>query len=180
MSQPTATADLPQELTERLRGGDATAMDELHKRYGAGLLAFLRPRCLGKVDACDMSQDIWLRVWQRREQFLGGNFRAWIYAIARNALADQYRHLGRRPETTVLPTDADFVARIEETSDGRLQALRDCLQSVGGDFVNVLRQRLEGVPVETIAQQLGITVSTVYTRTDRGKKALRDCIEQKS
>ena len=55
------------------------------------------------------------------------------------------------------------MAAAMEHDDDSLHALRDCLQVVGGDFVAVLRQRLAGVSDQSIAEQMQISVSTVYT-----------------
>ena len=177
MSELTDTHDLPQEWAKRFRDGDREAFRQLHAQYAAGLLAFLRARCGGALDPDELGQDVWLRVWHARQQFQDGNFRAWLFQIARHRLTDEYRrHGGRRASQLAEEFD---VAAATEHDDGSLHALRDCLQAVGGDFVAVLRQRLEGVPDQSIAEQMQISVSTVYTRADRGKKALRDCIESK-
>ena len=65
------------------------------------------------------------------------------------------------------------------TGHRRLNREAGRMETVGGDFVEVLRRRLNGVSNQEIAEQMGISVNTVYTRADRGKKALKDCIERK-
>lgn len=177
MSELTATTVLPQELAKRFREGDREAFRQLHAHHAAGLMTFLRARCAGAIDADELGQEVWLRVWRARHQFQQGNFRAWLFQIARHRLTDEYRkHSGKTPHQ--LAEEFDVMASLDEDHDS-LNALRECLQSVGGEFVEVLRCRLQGCSDQVIAERMNISIGTVYTRADRGKKALRECIEAK-
>src|SRR5262245_24161416 len=72
------------------------ACEELYVRHARRLLAFLSARVHGS-DLEDIHQGIWERVWERLpDGFHGGNFRAWLFQIARNYLIDHSRK--RRPQ----------------------------------------------------------------------------------
>jgi DNA-directed RNA polymerase specialized sigma24 family protein len=61
-----------------------------------------------------------------------------------------------------------------------LKALRDCLKAVGGDFADaVQRNKVDGESPEDIANDLGVDVGTIYSRINRGKKRLLECLEKK-
>jgi DNA-directed RNA polymerase specialized sigma24 family protein len=78
-----------------------------------------------------------------------------------------------------LPEQFDAAAVVAESREVELAALRDCLQHVGGDFVEALNAQLAGDTTEQIATRLAISSSTVYTRVNRAKNQLRDCMKAK-
>lgn len=160
---------------ERFRAGDQEAFRELYRLYAPGLLAFLASRCRSRSDAADVAQDVWLKAWKARSRFDGRHFRGWLFQITRRWLIDVHR---KRRET-ISPENWDPEdQRPSETAES-ITALQDCLKSVGGEYVAVIRAQLEGADVAQIATRLGIEESTVYTRVNRGKKQLRDCVERK-
>src|SRR5689334_18006064 len=67
------------------------ACEQLYARHARGLLAFLAAR-VRREDVEDAHQRVWQRAWDAApRQFQGGNFRAWLYCIARNDLIDASR-----------------------------------------------------------------------------------------
>ena len=167
------------QIIDRFRAGDQTAFDELHDRLGPQIFAYVRTRCGCAADAADVSQEVWLKAWRGRERFEKGNFRAWLYAIAKRHLIDEYRKDKRKPTLQALPGDIDFVASEDNTDAAMLKAMKDCIEETHGNFVQVLRMRLDGISTEQIAHDMEIPVGTVYTRASRGKERLRDCIQGK-
>ncbi len=67
-------------LTERLRRGDATAFDEVYRRYTPGLFAFLA-RLVGRAAiAEELLQETWMRLaTHARALARDTNLRAWLY-----------------------------------------------------------------------------------------------------
>ncbi|MCA9082035.1 MAG: RNA polymerase sigma factor [Planctomycetaceae bacterium] len=172
------TTDPLAELAGRFRQGDRAAFQELHRQINPGLEAFLAARAKGRVEASDLAQEVWLKAWNAREKWTEGHFRGWIFQIARNRLLDEYRRQGSRPASQ-MPEEMEIVQRIVDDQSERIDALRGCLEHVGGSFVQVLKLQLEGSSTEEIASLLNISPATVYTKASRGRDELRDCVERK-
>ena len=59
-------------------------------QYEAELRGWLRHRLGSPVDAEDVLQDVFLKAMRQGERFCAiTNARAWLYEVARNALADR-------------------------------------------------------------------------------------------
>lgn len=169
-------------LWQQIVAGDVPGFERWHERYAPRLLLFLRNRCRPPVDPEDLAQLVWLRVWERRTQWNPelGQFANWLFRVASNELNSQLRRRQSRPEQA-FSEGADPVAREHTGDDPRLAAFRECLAELGGKFVEILKLRLaENLEDTQIAEQLGITVATVYTRASRGRDEVRQCVERKS
>lgn len=169
------------ELRRRILNGETAAFEALHVRYNRRLELFLKNRCRPPIDPDDLRQDVWQRVFERRAQWnpTEGNFISWLLTIARNMLMNTLRQRQRRPEQR-LAEDADPVAPTSEEDNPQLQALRQCLDQLGGPFVQILKLRLnDGFSDAELAELLGITVGTVYSRASRGRDEVRQCVERK-
>ena len=97
--------------------------------------------------------------------------------IARRVVIDARRKIGSRKETDLANNDVPAGQPDEDQSE-KLAALRECLQSVEGDFVAVLRMRLQKHSDEAIAELLKIKVATVYSRASRGMELVRECVKK--
>jgi RNA polymerase sigma-70 factor (ECF subfamily) len=91
-------------LVERYRGGDNAAFDELVHRHGPVLFAFLLSRLRDRVTAEDLLQEVFLHALKGLPRYRHrGRFRAWLFRIAHNAVADHGRRAGR---AKLLPLDS--------------------------------------------------------------------------
>lgn len=175
MSSTASIADSLLDWGSRFAQGDRDAFALLHRKYASLVLAYLIPRCRGILSADDVAQGAWLRAWQSRESFDGDNFQAWFFKIVHNVLVSEYR----RKSPGQLSQEMNVMEMMEEDHLDELVALRDCMKSIDGDFVTVLRAQLSGCPTGEIAAQFKIAEKTVYTRVSRAKEQLRICIEKK-
>jgi RNA polymerase sigma-70 factor, ECF subfamily len=90
---PRTPAELADEgLMERIRAGDATALDALLKRYWDVVVAYARQILGDPAAAADTAQQAFIKLWQRREQWTPtGSVAAYIFRIARNAALNERR-----------------------------------------------------------------------------------------
>lgn len=148
-----------------------------YQSFAGQVLAFLKARSPRGIDASDMAQETWLRAWRAWNRFEGEHRRAWLLTIARNCLTDAIRRLSR---SGVSSLEMDVIAPEPADVSDEVLAMRDCLKSTDSDFAAVLRARIyEGRSVEDIARDLGIAPATVYTRVNRGKAQIADCVKNR-
>lgn len=160
----------------RFQAGDKGAFDEFYSLYALELRAFFAARCQNRDAMADLCQSIWLKLWENRHSFEHGSFRAWMYRIANNHLIDYWRK--KKPSLT--DESFDFVSPEFDEEDPRLDALRECLESLAGSFMEVVRGRTQGLSTEELSVKHNIPTATVNTRYFKGKQLLRDCVERKT
>ena len=146
-------------------------------QHEAELRGWLRHR-LGKVpDAEDMLQDVFIEAMRQGERFCAiGDARAWLFQVARNALADRLR-LTRN--TVELPEDLS--AKTEESA--AVDSLAMCLPRVLSELGPADREAitlcdLERLPQEEYAHRKGLSLAGAKSRVQRARKRLRERLTQ--
>jgi RNA polymerase sigma-70 factor (ECF subfamily) len=88
-------ADPDEELVARSRAGDLEAFAALVDRH-RDVVFRVAARIVGAEDAAEVSQDAFLRAFNRLDRFRGeGPFRAWLLQIAYNAALRAPARAGR-------------------------------------------------------------------------------------
>jgi RNA polymerase sigma-70 factor (ECF subfamily) len=160
---------------------DQSALAALYDRYSTRVFA-LAIRLLGdRLAAEEVTQDVFLRLWQHADSFQpgGASFLAWLLAITRNRSIDELRSrraVARRHEAPALlnavAADADPQSRAED----RLLA-EDVRQALSG-LPPAQRQAVElaifaGLSHSEIAAALGAPLGTVKSWLRQGLQRLR-------
>ena len=136
------------------------------------LRAWLRARLGNAHDAEDMTQDLFLKALRQDRKFCElDNARAWLYEVARNALADRLRV---KREQVELPED--LVAESHEIP--AVESLAACLPRALAELAEddreaLTRCDLEGMTQEAYARLKGIGVSAAKSRVRRARRRLR-------
>lgn len=151
--------------------------EELHHRHGNLLHAFLASRT--KPNDCDdLYQLIWLKVWDKLpEQFRDGNFRAWLYTIARRTIIDHHR-LARDHNT--IPTNAEVSVEPDNVllQQERASILANCLQQLERKEREILQALFSGQTYAQITQTWSVSHSVAYKMVHRAKGKLKICVER--
>lgn len=178
-------------LVVRAQGGDLTAFNSLVLRFQDATYG-LTLRMLGDpASAEDVTQDAFIRAWQRLDTFRGGSFRSWLFTIAANRARDELRRRGRRPTSSldearddpdradIDPADAgpsahDLVeqAELRRALEAALRALPDDWREV------VVLADVQGLDYVEVAAVTGVPVGTVKSRLSRARSRLRDVIRE--
>jgi RNA polymerase sigma-70 factor (ECF subfamily) len=96
---------------------DADAFEQLYALFFRRVYGYVASRVGSPHDAEDVTAEIFLRVIKNLDQLRHqrqGSFAAWLFAIARHAVADHYRRNGRSedvvPLAAIEPLSADLQA----------------------------------------------------------------------
>jgi RNA polymerase sigma factor (sigma-70 family) len=97
--QPAINNLTDEELFQRAALGDWRAFGILYERYLDSIYPYMFYRVANELDAEDLAEIVFLKIWERIPQLRGEasvrNFRAWLYRISHNLVVDYYRT--RRP-----------------------------------------------------------------------------------
>lgn len=159
--------------------------DTIWREFHEGLLRFIGRRVRSRETAEDILQDVMLRIHRNadgveRADAVG----AWVHAIARNAIADHYRSASVRRELAA-GSEIDLEAAVEpqaEAADARGE-LAACIAPLLKRLPETYREALtlteiEGLTQAEAAERLGLSLSGMKSRVQRGRKQLRQVLVQ--
>ena len=173
-------------LVKAARQGELAAFEELVFRHRDQIYARAFSMTRHEQDAVDLSQDAWIKGWQRLGQFQGGSsFTTWMTRIVINLCLDHLRKQKRHrtdsieeldeesggverqmPVVTVNPTASLERAELRKKIDGALGQL-----SVEHRTVLVLHE-FEDLEYKTIAKTIGCSIGTVMSRLFYARRKL--------
>jgi RNA polymerase sigma-70 factor (ECF subfamily) len=166
------------ELVARFRAGDESAIRDLYRDYGRVVFAIAR-RALGDRSLAEEAvQQTFLQAWRGAASFdPNRDLAPWIYTIARRVCIDLYRRESRRqaePLENVAEREPAMISQpggIEESWQ-RWQ-VHTAIDQLPPDERDVVRlQHLQGFTHQEIAQQIGVPLGTVKSRSHRAHRRL--------
>ena len=155
----------------------------IYDTYAGRVFGYLRAQ--GAREPEDLTSEVFLRVFDRLEQFSGDEvqFRSWLFTIAHRILIDDARRRQRRPQTIALLPQADTFAA------GDVE--REAIANVGTEWADALVASLPpdqravvalrvtaDLPLEQVAQILDKRVGAVKALQHRALAALRRRCEE--
>ncbi len=172
------------DLLARARSGDLPAFDAFVRRSSPRVFGWMC-RAVGPEAAEDLTQEIFLKAFRGLAGFRGdAPARAWLAAIAHNAVKNRYRFLGRfrrffsdaAPGAATPPDPADPAPGPEEAAVAAewRAFIAEALRRLPEEFrMPIVLRDLEGWNYDEIAVSLGVPVGTVKSRIARGRGQLR-------
>jgi len=132
-----------------------------------------------KEDAEDVTQEVFIKLWQHWQKVDHGKLGAWLMRVARNAVIDHVRK--QRPAQANLDHYADVddqAGRSDEASEIDRQIFKDQLQlaikSLDDPFRSIVVMRdVQGLIYADIQASLSISESQVKVYLHRGRRKLR-------
>lgn len=160
--------------------GDIDAFERLY-RANVGRVRAVCLRMCGRADEADeMTQEAFVRAWERLSTFRGGAaFSTWLHRLAVNVVLSSWRARSRRPETLVPAEDLDEPA---PPSDGptrtgdRLDLERAIRALPRGARTVFLLHDVEGWKHREIAERIGTTVGTSKAQLHRARRLLQETL----
>ncbi len=169
LSQTLVTSDVA--LAVR---GDAQAFRRLYEE-NVGRVHALARRMVGFEHAHELTQDVFVRAWQKLHTFRGdARFSTWLHRLAVNLILS--RRAAFATERARFLGDAEVLDRIESRPAGREHAI-DFEGAIGrlpaGARMIFVLHDVEGYRHEEIAALLGVTTGTTKAQLHRARLLLR-------
>ena len=150
--------------------------------FAPPLRAFLARRVPAGIEPDDLLQDVFVRVVKHLGSLRSADRpEAWLFQIARNALRDSLRARQRKdgrtdPLEVDLPADTDTAAVRDSEEE-----LAPCLTPMIGRLAELYRTAIEltsiqGLTQAEAAKQVGISLSGMKSRVQRGREQLRQML----
>ncbi len=185
-AQAAADVDAtPAALLEQLRRGDASAFDEVYRRYTPGLFAFLARLSGRAAIAEELLQETWLRLATHARTLAGDtNLRAWLFTVARNLHRSQRRRVrldldllrfwkwaSRGQSAPPSPLEVAVVSEAERRLEAALAALPVAQRET------LLLVAVEGFSPTQAAEILGLRPEAARQRLRRARAAIAAALE---
>jgi len=155
-------------------GGDSSAFERLYRTHVARIHSLAR-RMLGPSEADEVTQDIFVRAWQKLGQFRGeAAFGTWLHRLAVNVAIERRRSFAvQRARMTDDETAIDFVATAPARSDLRVDFEHAIDQLPPGAREIFVLHDVEGHKHREIAALLDITSGTSKRQLHRARMLMR-------
>jgi RNA polymerase sigma-70 factor (ECF subfamily) len=178
-------APTDESLISRFQNGDVYAFEEIVHRYKDPLINFVYNFVGNRVDAEDIVQETFLRVFKNKHLYRNiAKFSTWIYTIASNLAKTELRRRRRRRLLSIsrmgfddkdyeLPDKFLTPDRIVD-SEMKQDTIREEIEALPVKFREVIVLRdIQEFSYEEISDILKIPVGTVKSRVNRGRLRLQ-------
>jgi RNA polymerase sigma-70 factor (ECF subfamily) len=165
-------------LVRAAQGGDMAAFEELVARHRDKLYARAYSMMRNEEEAIDLSQEAWVKGWQRLRQFQGeSSFATWMTRIVINLCLDQLRKQKRQRAESIEEMDDESggverqmpVITVNPTAGLERVELRERIDRALGQLSYEHRTALvlhefEELEYKEIAKVMGCSIGTVMSR----------------
>jgi len=166
-------------LIEAFQAGDEFAFVSLYNRYKNAVFAFCVKMLLDRVQAQDVMQETFLRVYENRDRLSNtASFKSWLFTIARNQCLNQLRRTKRQVQ---LDEEKEVNNRMPETpvseleKNERIELVTRYLSQLKPDYREVIILReYQNLSYEEIAAVTRSTLSAVKSRLFKARRRLAD------
>lgn len=169
-------------LFEKIRSGDTRAFEYVFRKYAARLEAFARKYTVDEREAEDMVQNVFLKLWERREWLETISLSSFLFMLTKNSCLNYLKHRQiaesieqRLPQTEsveqlyVIDLVSDPVALLQqkELSESIDRIMDELPPKCKEAFI---LSRLNGLKNREIASQMHITEKVVEKHISRALK----------
>lgn len=163
------------ELVKSAQNGNSEAFGFLYDAYISQIYNFIYYKTLQKEIAEDIAAEVFLKAWQKINQFKEGSFIAWLYTIARNKVIDYYRRYHDCKDINDcwdLKDSSDLISEVDLILD--IDKLKKYLRLLKNEDRELLIMRFwQELSFAEIAERLGKTEGAVKMSCSRALDRLR-------
>jgi RNA polymerase sigma-70 factor (family 1) len=172
-----------QELLQQIANGDTTAFEKLFLKYKDPVYSFAFHFTRNESAAEEIVQEIFLRIWLRREALPGiERPEAWIYTLTRNLSFDFLRKTATEEafKNGWSQQTPHFTTTQEEIELRQYKSfIHEAVQQLPPQQKQVYQLAKEkGLKYEEVAEQLGLSPNTVKSHLGTAMKSIRRYLEQ--
>ncbi len=159
--------------------GDSRAFERLYRQHSARIHSLVRRMVGGDGDVDELTQDVFVRAWQRLETFRGESaFGTWLHRLAVNLVLNWQKTAARGRRLFDGDASLDLAPSRRRSPEDRMDieaALT--LLPPGARQVFVLHD-VEGFRHDDIARMLGVQPGTSKAQLHRARMLLRGHLER--
>ena len=173
-------------LVRMAQKGDTGAFEELVARHRDRIYARAFSMMRNEEEALDLSQEAWVKGWQRLKQFQGeSSFSTWMTRIVINLCLDELRRQKRRRSESIEELDEDSggverqmpavtINPTERLERGELrQRIDKAMAQLSHEHRTVLvLHEFEEMEYKEIAKTMGCSIGTVMSRLFYARRKL--------
>lgn len=188
-----------EQLIDRLKDGNTSAIDELYRRYAKKLFIFFK-NIIHAPNPEDLVHDVFMRAIEKAYRFnpKKASFKTWLFRIARNHCIDLVRHQKKikflsldqktahddpEPELNMQDTLMDESQDVEESLIERsvFQAVHDCIDALKNEEEKqaIVLYYLVGKVYREIGEIVGKSISMVKKHLTAAREKMKRCLERK-
>lgn len=183
-------------LVKAYLSGDYPAFVTLYERHKGGIYRYIKRQLNEQSKTDDLFQEVWAKVVNRLETFNhNASFTTWLYAIARNSLIDEVRHMAvvdktfdTSSDTSEGETSNEHIAPVSNLHSPRKQhdtartkyAIEHCLHQLPLHQKDCFLLKEEsGLTAPEIATIVDAGIEATKSRLRSAYKNLRQCLQVK-
>ena len=161
-----------QELVDRLRSRDHSAVEALESAYGSQIYRLTVRYLKNHEDAEEVTWDVYTQVWRQASRFdrRRGNARSWLTVLTRSRAIDRLRSTLRHPRDNPLDTTVSWLAsndnpEEEAVTNQRRRRVREALMLLPSAQRHAIELAFfSGLSHTEVAKSLGRPLGTVKSR----------------
>ena len=164
----------------RVQLRDEAAFEMLVHRYTRIIHAFLFRLTGDRVEAEDLTQETFLRMWQRASKWEEGTvkFTTWLHQIARNLCIDEFRKAQSKKRTIAVADDEVEQSPLDQVAEqDQAQTIRNVLGKLPErQRTALVLCQVQGWSQQEAAQVVGTTTDGIQALIARARRTLRDSV----
>ncbi len=166
-------------LVEKLQKGDLIAFDLIYEKYSGKLYAFSLKYLKSKVEAEELVQSVFLKLWGSHESLKKeSSFKSYLFTIAYNDICKLFRerHYWQKFFDYTLYKNSQSSSEIEESIDYQsvLERVRQIVDKLSEkQQIIFLKRWQEGKSTNEIAKEVGLSPGTVDNYMSESLKFIR-------
>jgi RNA polymerase sigma-70 factor (ECF subfamily) len=183
---PHAVSPTPAEASEaatleRARAGDTRAFEEVYRAHVDRVFALCLRMTGDATEAEELTQDVFVRAWQRLAQFRGDSrFSTWLHRLAVNVVLQSRRSSGRRRAREQSTPDLERYGHeaVRAMPGTRIDLERAIAGLPEGARTMLVLRDIQGFRYQEIADLQGVALGTVKAQIHRARSLVREALDR--